>query len=445
MLTRVFDIVDSDDAQIIQNSNGTLSIAGTTNSYGQGGAEQYLFCIDLSGNILWAKTYGGGNNDFAQSLVKSSNGGYAIAGYTQSYGAGLADAYVVRIDSSGDTLWTKVVGGTEVERALSICEMNDGSFVIVGKSDGFGGLDNDLFVFKLDALGDTLWTKRFGGFSEDEGRLVRPTPDGGVLVVGVSGSFGDGGIYAVRLTSGGDSLWTKHYGGTCGEGPYAMQTTYDGGFIIAGETCSFGASAFNAFLLNIDSLGTVNWMKTYRFDSNVNNVFYGVQQTTDGGYIAVGASGSLLNPDLYLVKTDVNGDAGCGDSLVAVLENGTNTEVGPTTFSETSGGVQDSLPMSSNHGGTLAICTCLASVAVSEKWMDTPLNVHPNPGTEYLLTDILSLNNQAVFKIYSLVGELLYHQTLTDEVIPIDYLVRGIYLLKIESDNHVWIEKFVKE
>jgi hypothetical protein len=152
----------------------------------------YLVKIDSLGDTLWTKTYGGSSSDRAYSVQQTADGGYVVAGYTSSFGTGLNDFYLVKTDSQGDTLWTRTYGGDGDDIARSVQQAADGGYVLAGSTESFGAGNSDFYLVKTDSQGDTLWTRTHGGSSHENANCAQQTTDGGYIVAGYSYSFGAG-------------------------------------------------------------------------------------------------------------------------------------------------------------------------------------------------------------------------------------------------------------
>ncbi|MCH7762002.1 PQQ-like beta-propeller repeat protein, partial [candidate division TA06 bacterium] len=293
-----------------QSQDGGYIIAGSSMSFGAGLRDAYLIKTDSLGDTLWTRTFGGSLEDLGYSVKETQDGGYIIAGGTESFGAGFFDVYLVKTDSSGDTLWTRTFGGTNWDLGYSVHQTQRGEFVIVGLTDPSGiGMD-DVYLIKTDSLGDTLWTKTYGGASVDVGYSVQETSDGGYIITGYTYSFGAGGVdvYLIKTDSLGDTLWTRTYGDDDDDVGRTVQQTSDGGYIIAGHTLSFGAGLSDVYLIKTDSLGDTLWTRTY--GGTGKDFGHSVQQTSDGGYIITGQMNSFgaVGWAVYLIKTDSLGD-----------------------------------------------------------------------------------------------------------------------------------------
>ena len=201
--------------------------------------------------------------------------------------------------------WTKTFGGTDWDGGSSVQQSTDGGYIITGYAPSFG--NEAVCLIKTDGNGDSLWTKTFGG----GGSSVQKTADGGYIITGgTSSGNGDEDVYLIKTDGSGNELWSKTFGGADGESGSSLQQTTDGGYIIAGSTSSFGNGGSDVYLIKTDVNGDSLWTKT--FGGAYYDVGSSVQQTSDGGYIICGCTNSFGNglPDcyLYLIKTDVNGD-----------------------------------------------------------------------------------------------------------------------------------------
>jgi hypothetical protein len=299
---------DDKGYSVVQTCDGGYAVAGYTQSFGTGIADVYLVKTDASGNMVWNKTYGvGTNDDEGQCVVETADGGYAIAGYTTTYGAGDYHVYLVKTDSAGTIQWNKTYGETGEDRGYSVIQTPDGGYAIGGETSP----GPNMYLVKTDASGNMMWSKTFGGTNPSvlSGAVIQAS-DGGYVIAGRTYDYGAGNndVYLVKTDASGTLLWSKTYGGTRGDSGNSLFKTSDDGYVIAGHTYSYGAGSFDAYLVKTDASGTMLWNKTY--GGTGNDVGYSVIQTSDGGYAMVGDTFSFGagNNDVYLVKTDVNGN-----------------------------------------------------------------------------------------------------------------------------------------
>jgi hypothetical protein len=263
-------------------------------------------------DILWTKTYGGTGNDVGNSIKQTLDGGYIIAGYTESFGAGQQDVWLLKTDANGDTVWTKTYGGVYNDWAECVQQTNDGGYIIAANLGalGWGGT----WLIKTDSIGGITWTQIYGGWCHE----VQQTSDGGYVTV--KNYWGPGGYHGflLKTDASGDTIWTSDdlhaYG-------FSVRQTFDGGYIVAGEEY-IGQGTSGPWLAKLDTLGDTIWCRTLLFSSPPaqNTRFLSVKQTLDSGYVACGlriwADYSCV---LCIIKTDHQGDTlwtrQYGDSL----------------------------------------------------------------------------------------------------------------------------------
>jgi len=339
---------------LIQTSDGGYAIAGSTGSFGAGWYDVYAVKLDAKGNLQWTKTIGGEKNDGGRSLIQTSDGGYAIAGYTTSFGAGDCDVYVLKLDANGKLQWTKTIGGPGYEIGNSLIQTSDGGYAIAGYTRSFGAGGADVYVVKLDAKGNLQWTKTIGGENEDLGNSLIQTSDGGYAIAGYTNSFGAGDwdVYVVKLDASGNLQWTKTIGGENADAGNSLIQTSDGGYAIAGKTSSsFGAGGYDVYVVKLDANGNLQWTKTIGGKDFEDG--YSLIQTSDGGYAIAGTTTSFGAGawDVYVVKLDKDGNACCAISQTPQVGSG-GTLSSPTS-SIGSGGTLTSPTPTTSSGGTL--------------------------------------------------------------------------------------------
>jgi hypothetical protein len=241
-----------------QTSDGGYIVAGATWSFGAVFLDIFLVKTDANGNIQWAKIYGGTRTDGAYSVQQTSDGGYIVAGWTWSFGADSADIFLIKTDASGNVQWAKTYGGTGGDLAYSVQQTSDGGYIVAGVTSSFGA-GGDIFLIKTDANGNIIWAKTYGGIYGDIAYSVQQTSDGGYIMAGVTLSFGAGSldIFLIKTDANGNIIWAKTYGGIYGDIAYSVQQTSDGGYIVAGGTNSFGAGWYDIFLIKTDANGNI--------------------------------------------------------------------------------------------------------------------------------------------------------------------------------------------
>jgi hypothetical protein len=341
---------------IIQTNDGGYLIAGSTTSIDGdvtknhdttgNNSDIWLIKLDADGNLQWQKCIGGTGGDYATSLIKTTDGGYAIAGYTWSTDGDAngdinhfsADFWVIKLSATDTIQWQKKYGGYADDVANSIYQTADGGYVVAGYTqshDGdvtvFNG-KSDFWVIKIDTSGVLQWQKTYGGSGVDVANSIIQTHDGGYLIAGFTDSpdsevsglhldyFGDTTMdyWVVKTNDTGAIEWAKCYGGGFTDNATSVIQTSDGGYMVAGFS-DFGPDSngyynyYDYWLVKIDTAGNIQWQN--RYGGIENDVPYTVLQTHDGGYIISGCSvsdsgevtGNHGRNDYWILKTDGNG------------------------------------------------------------------------------------------------------------------------------------------
>ncbi|MBU0985596.1 MAG: T9SS type A sorting domain-containing protein [candidate division Zixibacteria bacterium] len=286
-------------------SDGGYAILGSTFSYGAGDHDIYFIKLDSLGDTAWTATYGGPATDYGYGVQHMPDGGFVIVGSTRSSGAGEVDVLVIRTDMTGVESWSRTYGGAQVDEGKAVRVTSDGGLIIVGTTSSSGAGYSDLYLIRTNSLGDTAWTRTYGGAGGESGIDVCQTLDGGFVAVGNTGTFGEGysSIYAVRTNASGDSLWATTYGGPRSDVGYAVSLAPDGGLVFAGAT-ALADGYSDMYLVKTDPNGIQEWDQTY--GGSRDDVAWSVQPATDGGYLIAGTTQSYGSGgiDMYVVKTN---------------------------------------------------------------------------------------------------------------------------------------------
>jgi hypothetical protein len=309
--TRTYGGSEDDYAYSVQQTtDGGYIIAGKTESFGAGETDFYVVKTDGVGDTLWTRTYGGSAFEQANDVQQTKNGGYIIAGRTSSYGAGICDIYLVKTDNIGDTLWTRVYGGYNWEDANAVRQTADGGFIVIGNTWSAHVYNSDIYLLKTDSYGDMLWARIYDRNGDiDDGFSVLQTDDGGYMVAGVTCPYGYSrpDFYLMKIDSIGNIVWTRNYGGDDGEAAHDLIECTDGGFVMVGYTNSYGAGFFDYYMVKVNDVGDTIFTRI--FGGSGEDMANSVIQTPDNGFLIAGTDGSFGELfDYYLVRTDSNGD-----------------------------------------------------------------------------------------------------------------------------------------
>lgn len=295
-------------ARSVQITSGGYVIAGDD------GSNMKVLFINSAGDELSSRIYG--KSPYASSgncIQRTSDGGFIIVGASDApYPAhfnpvNTKDAYVVRINSNGDTLWTYQYGGSMADEARYIQQKSDGSFIIVGMNNSFPAGENNAWVFEIDEFGGLGATRYLNYSAADIAESIEILPNGGYIILGTT------------LSSGGDMLlinleqdiyttsWTKALGSGNADVGISVKITSDGGFILSGTSTSADDGLTRMNLIKTDGNGTEQWNQEYGGGLS-SNTGSSVHQTSDGGYISAGTTLFGENSMILLIKTDENGE-----------------------------------------------------------------------------------------------------------------------------------------
>jgi hypothetical protein len=296
----------------VQTMDGGFALVGGTTSYGAGETDMWLVKTNANGEMIWNQTYGDKGWDGAFSLVQTVDGDFALLGETTSYGAGETDMWLVKTDTNGEMIWHQTYGGTEDERGHSLVQTTDGGFALLGYTNSYGtgsGRSGNIWLVKTDANGEMIWHQTYNGIGDEGGYGFLQTIDRGFVFVGEHSEFGAGtdDLWLVKTDANGAMIWYQTYGSTGDDQANAVIQTVDGGFAVAGETRSYGAGNFDMWLVRTDANGMLIWQQTYGGAGmdGANDLV----QMADGGFVLLGTTDSFGEGEsvMWLVRTDANG------------------------------------------------------------------------------------------------------------------------------------------
>ncbi len=264
--------------------------------------------------------FGGNQGDYAYDLIRTFDGGYLMVGATNSFGFGSQDGYIVRFDVAGNLLWSAVVGGTADDWLRSAIELPDGTIMAVGTTFSFGSGNSDIYLLKLQSDGTILWSRTFGGSAAEQGFKILFSADSQIVILGITSSYGQGDedMYLIKIDTAGNVLWHRTIGSWGNEGAYDGCCLTDTTCVIVGYTTSFGAGWYDVYVVKIDANGTPLWSTTIGgnfSDGYVDNVkaISSIVQTQDKGFLIASSSYSFgpsapIYTSIYLIKLDSSGN-----------------------------------------------------------------------------------------------------------------------------------------
>ncbi len=305
MWNKTFGGVDTDQGRsVVECSDGGFAVAGATRSFGLGDWDFWLIRTDNLGNELWAYRYGTDEDEYCYDLVMCSDGGFALAGYTDEPGD---DTYwLVRTDQDGNHLWNQTYdypGNSDFVYDLVLC--SDGGFALAGYTHPHTPESSDIWLVRTDADGNHLWNQTYGGTETETASSVVECSDGGFAIAGdIYTSTFEGQAFLVRTDSNGDLIWSRHYGGDSGESAYSLITSSAGGFVLTGYTESYGEGDSDLWLVRIQADGDMVWNRTYGgiyWDDG-----WDLLESENGDFLITGRTASFGagNADAWLIRTD---------------------------------------------------------------------------------------------------------------------------------------------
>lgn len=461
---------------IVQTSDGGYIMAGYTNSTNgdihsnQGNNDYWVVKTDALGTIEWQKTYGGTFDDQANSIIQTTDGGYIIAGFSDSNNGDITnfhgdkDYWIVKIDSTGTIEWQKKYGGDDKESAYEIKQTVDGGYIVAGQTysyDGViravngdvtnfhGGIDG--WLVKLSNTGVIEWEKCFGNTEIDNFMTITQTADGGYIAAGEHAYYG---YWVVKCNNMGNIEW--EYLDTDGDIVHSIKQTTDGGYILTGDTVTRigNATGHNFGVTKLNNFGELEWKKSFGGDGFF-DVPRSLQLTPDGGFIIAGVTNSNWSgnvgpsngaQDMWVIKLSGNGTLQWQKCLGGTTYDGAN-EIQVTSdngyiiagFSQSNNG-----NVTGNHGGTdFWIVKLMPDAILETKDISSHTNVvhfYPNPAK-----DKISFNQSITnVVLYSIIGTTIF-ETNNIKELNISHFKRGNYILKITTNGETFYKKLIKE
>lgn len=448
---KVIDTLGNSGATCIQETfDGGYIFCGSTTV---GGNRILINKIDSIGTIEWVKQYSATGSENVTYIEQTPDSGYIVNG---SYNIGPnTKSWLLKLDANGDTLWTKTfsvgVGATEPPENNSMAVFNNSIYGLIGNyqttfpiasyasfmsvlnngillsaklygttaygtgasainqtNDGFiiggsqlnaNGVSTDCYLVRTDPYGDTLWTRTFNFSNSEVIKSVKKTPDGGLIAGGLffNPSSLEYNILILKTDSLGDTLWSKQYWQNFSENIYGMEQTSDGGYVITGYTTTPLGQTAALMLLKTDSVGNIEWTKLYGSGNQLSLGTY-IKQTKDRGFIICGLNNNVGNGGTYLIKTDSLGNV-------------------------------------------------LTGLDVPELNNQISLLVYPNPVSEEITVKAKNIvSKNALLAIYNITGKCVYNSIIQNNettTIDVKCLANGIYMMQVTSEDSRLSRKIV--
>jgi Secretion system C-terminal sorting domain len=434
--------------------DGNYVCSGSATDSGSYGRDILLMKINDSGTVLWSKRYGTTGTDFGsitQSLVQTTDSGFALAGFTDN-ATGLFnnDPFIMRLNKDGDTLWTRLLHGDYNDAFAGLQQTSDGGFIACGRSNSFNNLVMDAVLVKFDLLGNIEWQKRYGSTAWEEAKSVTIATDGGYVVAGSTISFGAGDYDAMvfKTDTAGNILWSTAIGGSGIDAMYGIDQTADSGFVVTGFTESYnahrlaypnsilGADSAEVFSFKLNSTGDTVWCRGY--GGAMLDESYSVSIANDGRIMLTAQSfsfGDMLQG--LIIVTDETGEVGCNSQRIYPTVSACPISVDSIAFTVYIGFNVDTIALVTTPVLFNDSTDCFLFTNTNNVLDKNIVQVFPNPANTQLQISAFDKNLNFNLNVYDVIGkEILTKQNCTDvTTVQTSKWTTGIYTVKIAQNK----------
>lgn len=429
---------------------GTTSTLGFTN----GSSDVLLIKTDTAGAVKWKKHFGSAQLEIGRQIIQTTDTSLVMVGYTNNTNSNGYDVYLLKTDRWGNLLWEKKFGGTDWDFGYSVKETTDGGYIIAGGTYSFGQGNEDMYIIKTDKNGNLLWTKTYGGANDDVANVVKNTSDGGYVIAGETKSINDitGDAYLLKLNAAGDSLWSKYYGGAKEDLVNDITECANGDFALCGITYSFTNKEADAYLLRVQNNGTLIWSKNAEKDS-VYDSYTSILELANGRLVAAGTAegfggGGRKDAVIIFYKSDGTRDGG--------TTHGTGEDDGfnsvATTFDKgfIMCGFTDTTSLGFNAPNLLLVKTDSTGILQGKKFLltvnknqnETSLMAFPNPASDIVT---IVANDVINLKVIDITGKVIQeHISNTNRLeLSVKDISPGIYFIQQYGQNNISTKKII--
>ena len=503
----LYDAIATPDYGFILAGSSLSDKNGNKDESNKGDLDYWLWKMDEKGNLEWQKSFGGNKVDLLQSVALTYDGGFILGGTSSSDKGtvktdackGQEDFWIIKLNAKGQEMWQKTIGGSGMEKLLSIAPTKDGGYILGGTSssdrndtkgidDPYGKWENskgnlDYWVVKLDSKGTVEWQKTLGGKYHDELKSIHQTLDGGFILGGYSNSpvsgnktapnFGLGDYWVVKLNEDGNVQWQQTYGGDGDDNLFSLIPTKDGGYLLGGNSNSGATnsksktnkSGTDFWVIKVDAIGLIQWQDTYDFGKY--DVLTSLVENKDGSFLIGGyAQSELGNKQKTTSKTVKADKEGISDYIALKID-----AEGKERWSKTVGSKGDEVLrklLETRDGGYLLAGTSNGSISRDKKtakggndfWVvklrdkekeekeRITLEAIPNPASSFTNVIITFEYKEGTATLYDLSGRSLQTITITGErTVPVELngLPQGIYVIEIKTDTEKGGVKVIKK
>jgi hypothetical protein len=503
----LFDAQPTPDYGFILAGSSISGKTGNKEDQNKGDLDYWLWKMDEKGDLDWQKSFGGSGVDMLQSIRLTSDGGYILAGTSNSNKGldkkedtkGQDDFWIIKLDAKGNEIWQQTIGGSGQEKLQTICQTKDGGYVIGGTSasyktrkddkgvlDAFGKSEDtrgnlDYWIVKLKKDGKIEWQKTLGGIYVDELKDLVVLPNGNILAGGYSNSpqsgdktqdnFGLGDFWLVELSNQGQLVWQQTIGGEGDDNLFAIELTADGGFMVGGNSNSASSNmkskasknGSDFWILKFDTEKKMQWETTYDYGNK--DVLTSIVENKDGSFLIGGyAQSEQTNEtnakfkkadkeginDYIALKIKANGEEvwtqTAGSKGEEVLKKLFETRDGGYLFAGTSNGTASNDKNSTIGGADFWVVKLKDNT--KPEYEKAPIEAIPNPAVTFTNVIIGFEYQYGTANLYDISGRLLQtHKLDGSRMLPIEMTSynSGIYIVEVVTDNEKNSVKIIKK
>ncbi len=429
---------------VIETKDSAFFLFGTSSSFVDGTSNFYLIRIDSTGAFGWSKSYGGNGIDQGHSISLKPNGHYLLTGYSNSFNSGY-DILNIEIDSLGNEIWSKNIGGDDWDFAYGNLTLSNGNSLIAGSTFSYGNGNRDAFLWMIDDNGDSLWMKTFGSTEDDEMRKSIFTSTGEIISVGYTTvTTGDRDILLVKMKTNGDTLWTKKYGTAMDDEGFSLAESASGNYIIAGYSAGVGAGGKEGYYFQTDTAGIMMWNQN--FGGAGEDIFHDIcVKKNENRFYAAWETNSIGNGEYDFTLSSLyitGGWYAAGNSYgtamsekpygIIYTSHNRVLAVGSTNFPYGNSNVL--AVMSDTLFPTQLTMTSYIDVtAINENSASAGISIYPNPSNSNI--SIRCSEEISRIEIIDLNGKVVLMKENNFESINVSILPPSVYLLKTGLSN----------
>ena len=476
----LFDVISTPDYGFILAGSSASGKNGNKTELSQGNLDYWVWKMDEKGELDWQKSFGGSGDDFLQSIKLTNDGGFILAGTSNSSkgnqknddSRGQEDLWILKLDAKGGEMWQKTIGGNGQEKLNSIIQTTDGGYLIAGSSssdisgekteENRGNLD--YWIVKLDKIGKIEWQKTYGGPQFDLLKSVVQTNDDGYILGGYSNSIasgdkienniGLGDYWIIKTNDKGELLWQRTLGGDKDDQLNCLIKVVDGGFVLGGNSNSSatnnkskGSKGTDFWILKLDEKGEIIWQETYNYGKT--DILTSIVENPDGTMLVGGYAQSEV------MGTSMKDKEGIND-YIALKINSKGEEI----WTQTVGSNGEDLmkkTIVTRDGGYLLAGTSKGKISRDKNsgkgsndfWIvklkdkdkpekpKAPIEAIPNPAQTYTNVIIGFEYDSGKATLYDLSGRQLQQMEIHDQTVPMDLsnYPEGIYIIEVKTNT----------